>query len=238
MNIKTIIISCLIFSVGKCLAQTTVYIAPNGKTLSEQAYRNAKTSSLANARKNYGADYQLLEKLELTSKSTDSIKYSFRWEFMNEAMIAEKKATDKLIGTVLSIKDLNFLDSTSQTKIDDGKPTFLNFWFTSCIPCIEELPALNELKKRYSDKMNFVSITFDDRKRVELFLKARRFDFHHIVDEKKLTDSLGITGYPKSFLLDKNQRIQVIQGALPATADQSAYQLQLSQIAGKINKLL
>ena len=28
-----------------------------------------------------------------------------------------------------------------------GKPTIINFWFSTCEPCLLEIPALNELKK-------------------------------------------------------------------------------------------
>ena len=32
-----------------------------------------------------------------------------------------------------------------------GKPSLINFWFTSCKPCIEEMPILNRLKGRFLD---------------------------------------------------------------------------------------
>ncbi|RYF25401.1 MAG: hypothetical protein EOO42_03800, partial [Flavobacteriales bacterium] len=146
-NIKTILFLCSLFYASTSFAQITVYIAPNGKVLTEETYQNGKITSLANARKNHGADYQLFEKLELVNKNGDSVKYKFRWEFMNKEMLAEKQIMGKLIGTQLSIKNLNFIDKSTQTKINYGKPTFINFWFTNCIPCIEELPHFEKVNK-------------------------------------------------------------------------------------------
>ena len=68
-------------------------------------------------------------------------------------------------------------------------------------------------------------------------MSKHKFDFIHAINEKKLTDSLGIIGYPKSFLLDKNQKIQSIEGAMPSLEQRELYQLQLSLMAEKLNKL-
>jgi len=237
MRIKIIITLFFLLSTTIAFSQSTVYVAPNGKVLTEETYQKGKITSLENARKNYGSDYELYEKLELVKKTKDSIQYKFKWEFLNKEMLAEKLVTDKLLGTHFAIKDLNFLSNAAGKKINYEKPTFINFWFTNCIPCIEELAALNELREKYKDKVNFIAITFDDKEKVGYFLSKHKFDFIHAINEKKLTDSLGIIGYPKSFLLDKNQKIQSIEGTMPSIEEKEFYQLQLSLMAEKLNKL-
>ena len=50
------------------------------------------------------------------------------------------------------VPDINLTTITGQKfqlKRMKGKVIVLNFWFTHCIPCIEELPALNKLVKAY-----------------------------------------------------------------------------------------
>lgn len=66
-----------------------------------------------------------------------------------------------------------------------------------------ELPALNRLKEKY--KINFISITFENKENVERFLTDYKFNFIHIVGERQFTKSLGFISYPKTFLLDKNK---------------------------------
>lgn len=238
MSIKRILVVCSLLLSSTSFAQTKVYIAPNGKVFTEEVYQKGKVTSLANARTNYGAGYELYEKLELVSKTTDSIKYKFKWDFLTKDMLAEKLLLDKAVGSDLNLKNLNFLIAATRNKVDLAKPTFVNFWFTNCIPCIEELPALNELKEKYRDSINFVSVTFDDDKKVSYFLTKHKFDFIHIVDAKKLIDSLGVSGFPKSFLLDKNQKIQFIEGALPSVENKQSYEIQMRSLTEKLNKLL
>ncbi|MFY0483882.1 TlpA family protein disulfide reductase [Flavobacterium sp. PLA-1-15] len=96
----------------------------------------------------------------------------------------------------------------------DGKPTFINFWFTRCPPCIEELPLLNKLKAKYGDKVNFISITFDDKKKVDDFLKKHKFDYMHITDSEKQIDALNISGFPTNMILDKDGVIRTLNGAV------------------------
>ena len=43
-----------------------------------------------------------------------------------------------------------------------GKYVLLDLWASWCMPCIEEMPALQELKKRYpADKITFLSVSVD-----------------------------------------------------------------------------
>jgi thiol-disulfide isomerase/thioredoxin len=85
------------------------------------------------------------------------------------------------------------------------RPTLINFWFTSCVPCIKEVPVLNKLKERFDKSINFIAITFDNDQRVQAFLKNKKFNFEHIVDSKQQIMDLGVEAYPMTILLDKEQ---------------------------------
>lgn len=232
LTLNFILFSILAYS------QTKTYEAPNGKILTEQEYNKAKVSSLENAKKNLGSDYELYEKLEIIDENKNEIKYKFNWEYLNEELLVEKLIEEKLIGQTLDFESLNFLNPKEKDTLDKNKPTFVNFWFTSCPPCIEEMPALNELKEKYKDKINFVSITFDTKEKVEKFLTKYKFDFTHIVGEKEFTKSLGFVGYPKTFLLDKNKIIKSIEGSLPPKENETAYKVQMELMEKKLEKLL
>jgi cytochrome c biogenesis protein CcmG, thiol:disulfide interchange protein DsbE len=85
-----------------------------------------------------------------------------------------------------------------------GKPTLINFWYTSCRPCIEEMPMLNEIKSRFLDSVNYVAITYEPKGKVLKFLEKHKFDFIQIINAKSLTDSFGMKAYPINVFLDKN----------------------------------
>ena len=91
----------------------------------------------------------------------------------------------------------------------------INLWFTSCSPCIEEMPVLNELKSKYGEKFNFLAITYDSESKVKALLEKHKFEFTHIVNSKKLTTKLGFNGYPINLFLDKNGVVKIIEGNVP-----------------------
>lgn len=68
-------------------------------------------------------------------------------------------------GTGRSYADFAFVDDTGRpmtVKDFAGRPLLVNFWATWCIPCREEMPALNALAVAYSDDvLGIVPINLD-----------------------------------------------------------------------------
>lgn len=96
-----------------------------------------------------------------------------------------------------------------------GKMTFINFWATTCEPCIKELPYLNKLKETLGEKVNFIAITQDNKEKVENFLKKREFNFQHITDSgQELKSYFSILRNPMTFIVDKHGNIKEITGII------------------------
>jgi peroxiredoxin len=94
-----------------------------------------------------------------------------------------------------------------------GKSTLINFWSTTCEPCIKELPFLNNLKETLNSKVNFIAITFDSKEKVDKFLEKREFNLQHITDSKEeLKSYFPILRNPMTFIIDKNGNIKEITG--------------------------
>lgn len=117
------------------------------------------------------------------------------------------------------LKDLN--NSTVEMNKFQGKPTLINFWFTRCAPCIDEMPILKKLMEKYKDQVNFIAVTFEDQAKVKQFLENNEFHFLHFIDAKKLTDELNIQGYPSNFILDKDLNVVAIEGGIPYMKDEN-----------------
>jgi thiol-disulfide isomerase/thioredoxin len=94
------------------------------------------------------------------------------------------------------------------------KPTLINLWFVECPGCIQEMPELNKLREKYIDKMNFIAMTFESKKKVEKFLNKRQFDFVHITDVEEFIKYIGTKPYPENIFIDKQGHIKYIEGGV------------------------
>jgi thiol-disulfide isomerase/thioredoxin len=103
-----------------------------------------------------------------------------------------------LEGAVLSAADLR------------GKPALLYFWFTGCPPCVRISPVLEELHRRYGDRVRFVGFNADtvleigttaDSRRAYAAQQGLRFDQAELTVEARAAFG-NINIYPTLFLLD------------------------------------
>jgi thiol-disulfide isomerase/thioredoxin len=87
----------------------------------------------------------------------------------------------------------------------------VNFWKTSCVPCVKEIPQLNKLVKKYvNDSVVFLAISPEEESQINNFLKKHEFNFIQIVKGKnfiELTENNFMNGYPTSFILNKNGKL-------------------------------
>jgi thiol-disulfide isomerase/thioredoxin len=185
-----------------------------GKTIDKETYDFQKQNSLEKIQKNMKS-MKMVEDLNELYNRNDSLVYSYTWHFTDnpKKTIKELEKKKAIIGKEYPIENETTLGgkniSLSNLK---GKPTLINLWFTGCAPCIEEMPVLNELKSKYSDKFNFLSITMDSESKVNKLLEKHKFNFDHIVNSKKLTTKMGFNGYPVNLFLDKNGVVKIIEG--------------------------
>ncbi len=95
------------------------------------------------------------------------------------------------------------------------RPTIINFWYTKCTPCIDEMPVLNKIREKYKDDFNFIAITYEKEEDVKNFLKKHPFEFKHLIEAKNFIDQLGIKAYPMNLFLDKNGVLKYIKNGIP-----------------------
>jgi thiol-disulfide isomerase/thioredoxin len=93
-----------------------------------------------------------------------------------------------------------------------GKLVYLDFWATSCRPCIEEMPAFNKLQKDFEkEDIAFISIGITStRQGLERIIKRNDFMGIHLYDpavEKELETKYAVTGIPRYVLIDKEGKI-------------------------------
>jgi thiol-disulfide isomerase/thioredoxin len=115
------------------------------------------------------------------------------------------------------------------------KPTLINLWFVECGGCVAEIPALNKLREKYADKVNFIAITFNDEKKVMRFLKSKEFNFKHITNAEKFIEYIGSKPYPENIFINRDGFIQNIEGGL---GNEAGLELVTKYFDSIIEKLL
>ncbi len=171
-------------------------------------------------------------------KSSDSIIQKFKYDLRIGDKYIVRANKYKKIG--MKIFQHNFTSINGEKIIIGGKkkkPTLINLWFISCPGCITEIPALNKLKEKYSEKVDFVALTFETKEDVLGFLKKRKFDFTHIANVENFINKIGSYPYPENILIDKEGYIRNIEGPIPYN-QKSDLNLSIQYYEELINKLL
>lgn len=171
-------------------------------------------------------------------KSSDSIIQNFKYELRIGDKYIVRANEYKKIGMKIPQQ---FLTSINGEKIIIGgkkdKPTLINLWFIHCPGCIAEMPALNKLKEKYSEKVDFISLTFEKENDVINFLKKRKFEFTHIANAENFIREIGSYPYPENIFIDKEGFIRNIEGPIPSNKNNDI-NLSIEFYEKIINKLL
>jgi len=207
----TLLVSGTIFS-------QTEYFSTNGK---DRLTKTEKDKMLEEMRvklsKAFKKDMSVKTKIKETLKKEDSIIYQITFVIRDKS----EKESNKKSYTQLENKEFPYFELQSlngkPVKLNDlkGKPTLINFWFTKCAPCIDEIPILNKFYDKYKDKVNFISITYEKKEDVQSFLKKHPYKFKHLINSDKFIKKLEITSFPINIFIDKNGIVKKIESGIP-----------------------
>lgn len=123
------------------------------------------------------------------------------------------------IAPVLSVDE--WLQGEPVTTFENDKVYLVEFWGTWCGPCIENIPHLNDLEKKYSSKgmivIGVATHEFDGREKLDKFMKDRGSEMEYRVaydtDLSMERDwDTGKSGgdnfrLPVCFLIDKSGKV-------------------------------
>jgi cytochrome c-type biogenesis protein len=93
-----------------------------------------------------------------------------------------------------------------------GGPVVLNVWATWCIPCKEEMPALQQLHRQFADSgLRILGVSVDaggaDRA-IRRFVEELGITFQILWDpDQRVSHTFRTIGVPETFLVDGSGRI-------------------------------
>ena len=93
-----------------------------------------------------------------------------------------------------------------------GKVVMVNFWATSCVTCVKEMPQMVETYEKYKGQgLEFVAVamSYDPPNYVLNFTETRKLPFTVAIDSAgDIARQFGdVTLTPTTFLIDKNGKI-------------------------------
>ena len=121
----------------------------------------------------------------------------------------------------IGLKTLNGESIQSSQVINQDGFTIISFWATWCIPCINELDAINEVIFDWNEKENItvLAISTDDsrsKKRVRPLINGKNWGFDIISDtNQEFKRVMGVVGIPHTIVTYKSEIIHRRIGYTP-----------------------
>lgn len=108
-------------------------------------------------------------------------------------------------------------------RLADGRHyTLVSFFFADCVPCIQEIPALNALAGE-AGRLKVVSVTFEPKEIASAFAIKRGLRTSIVPDSQDYIDAIGVKVYPTLILVSPEGRLMGVR---------SSYQVAKGQDAG------
>jgi cytochrome c biogenesis protein CcmG/thiol:disulfide interchange protein DsbE len=111
----------------------------------------------------------------------------------------------------------------------EGKPVFVNFWWSGCAPCKDEAPLLRRAYQEYGDEVAFVGVNIRDAESDALqFVDEYGMEWPSIRDlGLDIYRRWGLTGQPESFFIDRD-------GVLVQHVAGPVFESDLAQLLGAL----
>lgn len=175
-------------------------IQTNQWLLSNVVFDNVIEQDLSNKVNQYFKEYQIEKFVGLTEKD---------YELIPNGQIAP------------NLKGVFYPDYTKEIKLSIDKVTILDFWYTSCMPCIKVIPHLNKLKQKYQDKIQIIGVNpvenkANQKERIDKFLNRTPIDYPIMLIEEGEKE-YNVRAYPTLYIVDENNK--VIYSSIGASED-------------------
>lgn len=108
---------------------------------------------------------------------------------------------------------LPLLDGSEQVTLDEyrGQVVYLTFWASWCVPCRQEMPYLEQLRKRHKGEgLEIIGISVDESlPQAQQFAEDYQLSFPLLWDaDRTVSKAYLVPGYPTHYLVDRRGKIR------------------------------
>lgn len=143
-----------------------------------------------------------------------------RFEKSSMSYVLEKKYVEETDNTESLLK-IGSTAPTWQLKSIEGKPmnsadfagkiVIMDFWFKSCLPCVDQMMALQALHSKFKDdQMVIIGVnTLDDpiKDKLATFLKNRNIKSLNVIGEKAMVQQFKVVASPTLYVIGKDGKV-------------------------------
>lgn len=150
-------------------------------------------------------------------------KLALLFLFLSVSLYAQKEMPGV---TVKSVDNKSYNVKTDFAEKD--KLYVFSFWATWCVPCINELDAINEQYAKWSKELNMevIAVSTDDtrtQKRVKPLLNGKKWPYTVLLDTNQdLKRALAIANVPYTIVV-KNKKVVYIHNGYSQGGEKELY---------------
>ena len=113
-----------------------------------------------------------------------------------------------------------------------GKIIVVDFWASWCAPCAKSFPVLDELQKKYADRVVVLAVNVDDKKsKMDAFMAKHPVSFTVVRDaEQKLVAAVEPATMPTSFILDATGKVRFLHNGFHGEDTRKEYLSEIESL--------
>jgi thiol-disulfide isomerase/thioredoxin len=113
-----------------------------------------------------------------------------------------------------------------------GKVVIVDFWASWCLPCAKSFPVLDELQKKYGDRLVIVAVNVDEKAaNMDDFLKKHPVSFTIVRDaNQKLVAVVEPATMPTSFILDGEGKVRFLHNGFHGEDTRKEYLAEIDSL--------
>jgi cytochrome c biogenesis protein CcmG, thiol:disulfide interchange protein DsbE len=177
MKIKLLCLTVTILTSALTFGQTKYILIDEGEIVDTVAYykmKDAKIEKLKSIFPSQDVKVIIKDNFKIIRRNQDSLIYSYQWDIKIGDPKAKETKTfepEDYLNKEFPLPLLTTLDN-KKISIKDlkGKPTLINFWFTTCKPCIEEMPNIERHQGSTQRQCKLHSNHFRENRKDKSFL--------------------------------------------------------------------
>ena len=162
---------------------------------------------------------------------------------MNTSLLKKFAAATLLAGTFFTasaaLKVGDTLPDLASFKLEGklpdalkGKIVIVDFWASWCLPCAKSFPVLDELQKKYGDRLVVLAVNVDEKSaNMEKFLAKHAVGFTVVRDaEQKLVAVVEPATMPTSFILDGEGKVRFLHNGFHGEDTRKEYITEIESL--------